>query len=279
MIKNKAYFLVFLFINNSSHTINIKAYLQDNEVKTVIKKNRNSLAKIEQWITDEMKQQNYSGYGLPEPAKNYMNKPLGDDLTITDAMLYLSKLLKTPINYLELGVSVGKNFYQAANFFENSLLIGIDTQKPSHVLEQCFNNKKIMDEWTRNGNVQSTLTRYDYLSNTIYYLKGDVCDKSSWSRLKDKKFNLIFSDASHNKEAVLFEFEMLTKNNLLNTSEFIIVWDDLQVAGVYKGFKEIEKQLQQMMNCHLDTLIFRVRGWLGIHEPHHLVGIIMKINI
>ena len=92
----------------------------------------------------------------------------------------------------------------------------------------------------------SQLTSYDseQNNNKIFYLCADVFDQSSWKRLQDRKFNLIFSDASHNPEGLCNEFEMITKFNLLDNNEFIILWDDLESKEMLDAVRKIYKQLQ-----------------------------------
>ena len=48
-----------------------------------------------------------------------INKPINNDITYVDLLTFLySYLGKNKINYLEIGVSVLKTFFQMANFLE-----------------------------------------------------------------------------------------------------------------------------------------------------------------
>ena len=40
------------------------------------------------------------------------------------------------------------------------------------------------------------------------------------------RFNLVYSDACHHPDGVLFECEQLLSNELLDLANFAIVWDD-----------------------------------------------------
>jgi len=119
----------------------------------------------------------------------------------------------------------------------------------------------------------STLSMYTKNTNTIKYLSGDIWDISSWERLKNAKYNVIFSDAFHSKEALLHEFNMMSQFDLL-ADQFVIIWDDL-FFDLKDGFLEINKRMQRGkkfkdINCYL----IHINGWLGENWSKHPVGII-----
>ena len=82
-----------------------------NQVK---QQNRNLINNKDFRIVDQaVMKSSHFGYGIPkhlyEGDKFLLNYPINDDLTYTDLICYFSKKIKG-IRYLELGVSVGKNF-------------------------------------------------------------------------------------------------------------------------------------------------------------------------
>ena len=108
---------------------------------------------------------------------------------------------------------------------------GFDIEEINPVLESQlqFLNR---EEWsTPSRSIKkgsSSMKSYQFGNSTVRYMSADVWDENSWARLKGQKFNMVFSDALHTPKAILFEFEMLVKYDLLD-SQFIIFWDDLVV--------------------------------------------------
>ena len=240
------------------------------------------MASVREWIDHDVYDNSVSKYGLPERVKNLVNKEIGREVTYTDILLYLSTFLREKISYLELGVSVGKNFLQVVNFLKNASLVGFDIEEINPVLEGSF---VMVDrrEWeTMAGSAKrkkSSLSLYHHKPNShdVHYLSGDILDGNSWRQLVGQKFNLIFSDAFHDPSALLFEFEMIAKYELLNPSEFVILWDDLG-GDMSLSFLRIWSHLKRSHNLkNRNRVVCRCRGWLGTNEPMHEVGIIMKI--
>jgi hypothetical protein len=193
-------------------------------------------------------------------------------------MLAISKKYFNKLNYLEIGVSVGKNFYQLLNAHEKANFTGFDNEDINPVLERRMEliSKK---EWiTPPDSIKknpSYLNTYSYKGNDVQYLCADVWDENSWSKLEGNKYNLIFSDALHSPEAILFEFRMLVKYKLLDR-DFIIVWDDL-VGKMRNSFYRIIRKYNETFNIKEINLI-DINGWIGEHEKMHSVGLISSFN-
>lgn len=255
---------------------------QKEKMKNIIKYNRETLKKVKNWIDDDVYEKSIYQYGLPIQAKQLINVDMGRNITYTDAILYLSSCLKKEINYLELGVSVGKNFFQIANFIEHSKLTGFDIEKINPILESFF-QKKDHIEWATlkesKKQEKSSLTTYYYAkrNNEISYLSGDIFDENSWKRLSGNKYNLFYSDAFHTPDALIYEYEMITKYLLIDDEEFILVWDDLH-EEMEKSFDKIWHKLQKKYNLKENNrLRIGLNGWLGQNEFIHEIGIIYKI--
>jgi hypothetical protein len=255
-----------------------KLKLNAKEIDVIKKKNRNSLKEIQDWINDDDFKKSFFNYGVPDFVKPLLNREIGDKNTYTDLLLYFSKHLNSP-KYLELGVSVGKNFYQIAEGLENSFLMGFDIEDISSPLKNKFNFVEI-ESWkgpqTSLRNREFELTSYNYKSNKIKYLAGDIWDEASWMKLSGNKFNIIFSDALHTPEALLWEYQMLDKYQLLD-EKFIIIWDDLN-NGLEKSFQQIAKNLinDKKVNSK-GVFLLKVNGWLGENEIPHDIGLITNI--
>jgi hypothetical protein len=260
----------------------ISRVFPEAKIRPVISINRKTLAKVENWIENEVYDKSIFQYGLPQQARDSINKDVGNEITYTDAMLFLSRNLKKSINYLELGVSVGKNFIQVANFFDHSTITGLDVEEINPVLE-CLLDKVSCTKWVGNSSMKlgnSSLTEYIYNPNhnQVFYVNGDILDENTWKALSGRKFNMIFSDAFHSPEALLYEYSMIKSYELLDADEFLFVWDDLG-DEMTTSFMQIWHELRQKYNLRSKSkLIISLRGWIGINEGRHLIGIVMKVN-
>jgi len=87
---------------------------------------------------------------------------------------------------------------------------------------------------------------------------------------------MVFSDALHTPKAILFEFEMLVKYNLLN-DKFVIVWDDL-VGKMQNSFYKIIRKYDKQYNIK-DIYLMNINGWVGQNEAPHTVGIISNFKL
>ena len=114
------------FINRVNQLISIYLYKNRNkEFEEIIKQNRKYLKSIDSFLTK--KQFSVNDYGIPKDLYNHLDKPINIYPTYTDLLIFLSNYLKKDkLNYLEIGVSVMKNYLQIANQFTNSKIFGFD---------------------------------------------------------------------------------------------------------------------------------------------------------
>lgn len=259
-----------------SENLNIKNTFDfnGNEMETIVQQNRENLSLIPDWIDKEAFSNSCFNYGVPDFIQKEINKPLNKDYTYTDLMNFLARKHYQEINYLEIGVSVGKNFFQLVNGISRGKFTGFDIEEINPILEKeyTFSNA---DFWkTKNDSIKksdSSYKTYQLNNKQIHYMCADVWDENSWKKLEGNKYNLIFSDALHTPEAILFEFEMLVKYHLLD-KRFIIVWDDL-VGKMQASFKKIIKKYNKKF--HLEEIyLININGWVGQHETPHTIGII-----
>ncbi|MES1160080.1 MAG: class I SAM-dependent methyltransferase [Bacteroidota bacterium] len=242
-----------------------------------IRTNRSSLRLIDNWINEEAFARSYFQYGVPGFLKPLINKPIDDSPTYTDLMTFIAKKYFEQVNYLEIGVSVGKNFFQMMHSLQQAQLTGFDIEEINPIIEKEL---KVRDkkEWpTPAGSIKknaSSLTTYTFGDKKVNYLSADVWDANSWAKLEGNKYNIVFSDALHTPKAILFEFEMLFKYQLLD-EKFIIVWDDL-VGKMRNSFFKIIRKYNEVYNIK-DIYLLEVNGWVGQHESPHSVGIISNL--
>lgn len=243
-------------------------------MEKIIAEDRDALSMIGNWIDDPAFDRSFFQYGVPDFIKIHINKPINKSVTYTDLMIYILKKHFQKINYLEIGVSVGKNFFQLLENIENATFTGFDIEEITPVLEKRLSFKEKSEWQTPEKSIKKTkssLKKFDYKGQQVNYLCADVWDENSWSKLEGNKYNLVFSDALHTPKAILFEFEMLVKYQLLD-EKFVIVWDDL-VGKMKNSFFKIIKKYDQKYQIR-DIYLLNINGWIGEHEKPHSVGII-----
>lgn len=271
--------------HNIINHIAIKKYknklFSEKEIMPVVIKNRETLSLVHHWIENDVYENSLFNYGLPSDSRHLIDLPINNEVTYSDVICCLQSKIKYAINYLEVGVSVGKNFYQIANYVENSKLTGFDIENINPILERNFSDKKMIQQWKTcrssiKKNEKSSLTTYKYKTNSVNYLAGDIFDKNSWEKLRGEKFTFLFSDAFHSPNALKFEYNMLKKYELINFDNFVMVWDDLGGA-MTTAFLEIYDDMKKRYNLNKRSAALNwYRGWLGQYEPAHLVGVIFK---
>lgn len=229
--------------------------------------NRKTLESVDNFIEENSYEASNDLYGLPRNKIKHINKKINNYPTYTDLLTFFPKALNLKkVNYVEIGVSVLKNFYQISNSVELSSLYAFDINDINHSISKKF-------EFTKKN--QNTLS-FKYKSNKIYYFKGDVFkneDLKNFSKLVGKA-NIIFSDANHSPEGVLAEFDFLIKN-ILDTS-FIIYYDDLN-KNIENAFDNIVKDLSGKYP-KITAVSFLINGWLGQNEKMHRNGFITNTN-
>lgn len=239
-----------------------------------VRTNRQSLQLIDNWMDEEAFSRSYFQYGVPGFLKPLINKPIDDSPTYTDLMTFIAKKYFEQVNYLEIGVSVGKNFWQMLQALQQATLTAFDIEEINPVLEKKLQAGPHTQWATQAGSIKknaSSLRTYTFRDKKVNYLSADVWDSNSWARLEGNKYNIVFSDALHTPKAILFEFEMLFKYRLLD-DRFIIVWDDL-VGKMRNSFFKIIRKYNEVYNIK-DIYLLEVNGWVGQHEGPHSVGII-----
>lgn len=264
-----------------SRKVHAKHHIEitSDSIFSVIRKNRETLSLVDDWIDESAFRSSCFRYGIPDFIKTEINKPVNESMTYTDLMLFLANKHFDELHYFEIGVSVGKNFFQLINGRERGEFIGFDIEDINPVLEKRLSYTGIHD-WDTPGNsikkTKSSFKEYSYNTKKVGYLSADVWDENSWSKLNGKKFNVVFSDALHTPKAILFEFEMLAKYKLLD-SKFIIIWDDL-VGNMKKSFYKIIKKYNERYGIK-DIYLLEINGWVGQNESPHSVGIISNFKL
>ena len=249
------------------------------EMDKVVKNNRQSLSTVKNWIDEKAFSNSCFDYGVPQIIRDTINNPINNEITYSDVLTYLANNHFNDPDYLEIGVSVGKNLFQLMNNSNVDRLTGFDIEEINPVLAdymQLNHEEKWETPLTSIKKAASSLKNLKFSDKDINYLCADVWDENSWAKLKGNKYNIVFSDALHSSKAILFEFEMLAKYELLD-EKFIIVWDDL-IGKMRKAFFKIIRNYDKKYQIK-DVYLVPLNGWVGQFENPHSVGIISNFPI
>ena len=180
---------------------------------------------------------------------------------ISNFIIFLiNKIFFNSINYLEIGVSVLKNYLQINNSIKNSNIVAFD-------INEINPNFKNLKELERNN-------------NNLIYFKGSVLSSNDAKNFKtffNKNYDFIFSDALHEPHAVNSEYQLIIKNNL--NENFIIYYDDLDFKGLEDELKVIKKDIEINTDKKINFYTFKVYGWIGQHEKIHKNGILTTFDL
>ncbi|HET6573942.1 MAG TPA: hypothetical protein VFG68_10100 [Fimbriiglobus sp.] len=256
-------------------------YFTATDLAAAIRGNRETLAGVPHWFDPAADAASQFGYGVPAACRRLLDRPVGPEPTLPDLIHHLADHLGDRLNYLEIGVSVGKTLVQLLRAGKLRTLTGFDIEEVHPNLSSRL-TRGGREEWPPSpGSLKrppSSLTTFadPIAGNRVRYLAGDVFDEACWARLRGRPFNFVFSDALHRPESLMSEWKMLQRYDLLDRDEFVMVWDDL---GGYMSlaFDRIADQVQSLAGpCA--KLTFKMRGWMGANEYPHQVGVLAKLR-
>lgn len=235
--------------------------------REIVVSNRLTWSAVPSWIDRGTWEKSRFHYGMPEAALQYIDAPIDDQATVTDLLCALAEELGPRARYLELGVSVGKTFYQLAR--RGIPCTGLDIERPAPVLDA------LLHAFAKGASPSSPCQSVHYFGDRITYVEGDVHDPDAWALLRGP-FSLVFSDACHDPNSLRWEMEALRRLSLLDREGFTILFDDLEGNA--------EGPMCEAVAAGHDALIadgwavtldaVRINGWIGQHEHQHLVGIL-----
>jgi hypothetical protein len=265
-------------------------------MNSIIQYNRETLSFVKKWIErkDWEIPNSIFNYGLPDSIFDLINLPINNDITEVDMICNYFLEFEKPINYLEIGVSVGKTFYQIIKFSQNYCKFNntfscIDIEHINPKLEKILDDMSITKTINKievdntllhsirkkNKNV---ITKWD---NNITYYESDEFDTNIWKNMIIK-YNFIFSDALHEPNALITEYKNIQNNNLLDETGFIYCFDDLENdknqpmwQAVYTIYNDM-KLKYGLLNISIDH--FYVNGWIGQYEHIHNFGVIRGVK-
>ena len=259
--------LLVLFENFST---NYFYRILNNDLQEIIATNRDYLKSVGIFLEHEQFQKN--DYGMDMRIYPHLDKKIKDYPTYSDLIVFISNYLKpVRINYLEIGVSVMKNYMQLENYFKNARLVAYDINPIVPKYKSKFS--------LLNFNKDSSSSIFNYeSSNSCYYFQGSVLNDKhiqDFNNFFEDKFNLVFSDALHTTEGVKSEYDNIISKNL--DENFILYFDDLDFPGLFDTANDIFNDLLRSdKKVYFNT--FKIYGWVGQHEKMHKNGIISTVN-
>ncbi len=255
---NKIKFLVAISIQQIALRI-FYFFNRNNQLSRVIHKNREFLKTIDLFLPEEVYKKN--DYGIQRRIYENLEKEIINIPTYSDFIVFLiNKIFLNNINYLEIGVSVLKNYLQINNSIKNSNIVAFD-------INEINPNFKNLQELERNN-------------NNLIYFKGSVLSTDDAEKFKSifkEKYDFIFSDALHEPHAVNSEYQLIIKNKL--NENFLIYYDDLDFEGLEAELKILKKDLEKNTNKNINFYTFKVYGWIGQHEKIHKNGILTTFDL
>ena len=211
--------------------------------------NRATLDRVGDWIDEASLTGSLWRYGVPEQW-NTKRQGLGRtglnetemEPTYSDLICFMLKELERP-SYLEIGVSVGKNFLQVIERNPDAEIVGLDVERPNPRLvaqldgdEVTFTGPTTPAE-TLSGEPAQVTLKHHRLNGRVIYVEGDQFADQTWESLKERKFNFIFSDGVHSPRALMDEMEhLLAKDLIARDDRFIMYWDDLVNLDMQEAF-------------------------------------------
>jgi hypothetical protein len=241
-----------------------------------IEVNRDTLALIPRWLDEDVYQASIFHYGLPPQIRAFIDDPIDRSPTYTDLIVHLATRVDA-LRYLELGPSVGKNFFQVARAVDNAELVAVDIETINPTLEKQFQMVDRVEWPTMAGSKRtgsSSKSSYTLASNRIQYIAGDLFDSATWDRLAGRKFDLIFSDAFHSPDALLMEWENISRLGLMSDGAFAMVWDDLTNEEMRGAFYKIATAIRRTRpSASVSLELFQ--GWVGKRERLHPIGLVI----
>lgn len=253
---------------------------------TVYKQNRDFLSDVSSWVDNKSLESSYWRYGVPERwVGDYAGKlnvtGLNDiemEITCADLIAIISTFLKKKINYLEIGVSVGKNFMQLCNYFRDAEMTGLDVEEIYPIFESFLEEKELIFQSQNSYEIdtlskkkaskRTSLTSYlcKKKNNKVLYLSADQFRDDTWETISNQcaRFNFVFSDGAHSPEALLNEFNYLMQFDLIDREEFVMFWDDMWDESMQNAFYEIALKLCKTFACGEDHIaLYSLHGSYG----------------
>jgi hypothetical protein len=264
-------------------------YFSSADLALAIRRNRETLSAVPEWFDPTADAASKFGYGVPPSCRHRLSQPVGSQETLPDLIVHLTDCLGSRLNYLEVGVSVGKNFFQVLRAGQDRNLTGLDIEEIHPNLSRRLKYENGTELRNAPPSLKQTSSKLSVYADTaagnrVRYLSGDIFNHECWARLEGQQFNAMFFKFNFNDynalrgpEGLMYEWKMIRRYGLLDLNEFVMVWDDLG-GFMTMAFERIAAQLQAETGEKCAKLSFPIRGSLGVNEPPHQIGLVAKLG-
>lgn len=253
-----------------------------SQMHNVIESNRTNLRKITPWIPEELLENSVFQYGILPEHKELLDLPVDSHATHADLLCCFARNLRKNAKYLELGVSVGKTFWQVMLSRPDIECWGFDIEEINPVLMRHLQLDS-RDEWPAlNGSPRKAPSSISRFTNRktgqrVVYICADIFDARAWKLLENGMFNLVLSDALHTPEALDYEWTQMVTGRLFSPKEIVIMWDDLD-GDMRVWFERQKPNIATVLSTDLENVgTFFMNGWLGRKEFPHRLGLALKL--
>lgn len=259
----------------------LRGRINASDMQKVVDSNRANLARIGQWIPQGLLESSVFQYGILPEHQQILNLPLDRSTTHTDLLCYFARKLQKKPKYLELGVSIGKTFWQVMLSRPDIECWGFDIEEINPALREHLQLES-REEWRPlSGSLRKDPSSISHFTNRdtgqkVVYICADIFDGRAWRLLESGQFNLILSDALHSPEALDYEWIQMTTGAVFNPNEVVILWDDLD-GDMRRWFDRQASAISAELSIESRQVgTFFMNGWLGRREFPHRLGIALK---
>jgi hypothetical protein len=286
MIQKPSHFIIYIYrhfriICEKFFSPGIIRDIKNAIPKSIIQNNRKHLLAFKNWVPDGLLESSVFRYGVNPHIKPLLDRPINNAPTNADLLAFFATHSGRQGRYLEIGVSVGKTFWQIMNSAVQFECWAFDIEEISPVLKEELTLISRVEWQTPGSSIKKspssfTTFLFEKTGQRVYYICADVFDSYAWTFLKDVSFNIILSDALHAADALDFEWGMLMKTNALSRDFFLMIWDDLD--GEMKDWF-LRNKFDMAAQCKIPAISvgeFFMNGWLGSREFPHRYGYMLK---
>jgi hypothetical protein len=244
--------------------------------------NRQVLKAFGPWLSEDALRGSRFNYGIEELHRRHLDEAVDDpaepgEVNVSDLLCILASRT-ADLSYLEIGVSVGRNLWQVMHATSHARITCMDINPLYPLLGARLRREAAPGERQGMGTAAHIdLYAFDARAHVVEYVTGDVLGTDSWDALAGRQFNLVFSDALHEPDAILHEWRQLADRRLLSPAGFTMVWDDLNSRGMRQAFNRIAADAINRFGAAGDGCwLLHLPGWLGHREQRHPIGIVQS---
>lgn len=265
--------------------------------------NRHTLELVQPWLPDNetheitlASQLNELRYGMSNITQKHINSIPNNEATLAD--LLCNELLKHGAwTYLELGVSVGKTFFQVLKFAETHSrgykMAGLSSETALPVVSRLLEGNagtrsdigfSAEHVSSSRGFRNTTVKEWKSNSGTVMHIIGDESEDTAWRTLRHyshyaSPFIVINSGTLHGPHALLAQFKILLSNSILDVVfEFMYFIDNPQGSGngsMWEAALGIVKNIQfSYPSLLVEARQLEINGWAGEYGNKHQIIII-----